>query len=71
MTCTTPSTKNRAKTAKKDSNRSLGLVLAGFTALVIAAIAAVAEYSTPGSTETGNFMPNDEGWFEKALGPGG
>ncbi|HEX6709262.1 MAG TPA: hypothetical protein VF068_02935 [Rubrobacter sp.] len=69
MTCTTPSTKNRAKTAKKDSNRSLGL--AGFTALVIAAIAAVAVYSTPGSTETGNFTPNDEGWIEKALGPGG
>jgi hypothetical protein len=57
MTRTTPSTKNRAKTAKKDSNRSLGLVLAVFSAR--------------GGTDTGNFTPNGEGWIEKALGSGG
>jgi thiol-disulfide isomerase/thioredoxin len=64
MASTTPSTKNRGKTAKKDSsggNRTLGLVLAGFTALVIAVIAAVAVFSTLGGTDTGNFTPNDEG----------
>ena len=62
MTRTTPSTKNRDKTAKKDSpggNRGLGL--AGFTALVIAMIAAVAVFSTLGGTDTGNFTPNDKG----------
>jgi len=64
MTRTAPSTNNRGKTAKKASsggNRGLGLILAGFTALVIAAIAAVAMFSTLGSTDTGNFTPNDEG----------
>lgn len=64
MARTTPSAKSRGKTAKKDSsggNRTLGLVLAGVTALVIAAIAAVAVFSTLGGTDTGNFTPNDEG----------
>jgi thiol-disulfide isomerase/thioredoxin len=65
MSSTTPSTKNRGKTAKKDSsggNRTLGLVLAGVTALVIAVIAAVAVFSTlGGGGGTQNFTPNDEG----------
>ena len=64
MARTTPSTKNRGKTAKKDSsggNRTLGLVLAGVTALVIATIAAVAVFSTLGGGGTQNFTPNDEG----------
>ncbi|HET7271852.1 MAG TPA: TlpA disulfide reductase family protein [Rubrobacter sp.] len=64
MARTTPSTKNRGKTAKKDSssgNRTLGLALAGVTALVIAIIAAVAVFSTLGGQDTGNFTPNDEG----------
>jgi hypothetical protein len=66
MAPTTPSTKNRGKTAKKDSsggNRTLGLVLAVITAIVV--------FSTLGGTATGNFTPNDEGWIEKALGSGG
>ena len=62
MTRTTPSTKNRDKTAKKDSpGGNRGLALAGFTALVIAVIAAVAVFSTLGGTDTGNFTPNDKG----------
>jgi len=62
LTRTTPSTKNRDKTAKKDSpGGNRGLALAGFTALVIAVIAAVAVFSTLGGTDTGNFTPNDKG----------
>jgi thiol-disulfide isomerase/thioredoxin len=37
------------------------LVLAGFTALVIVVIAALAVFSTTGGGNAGNFTPNDEG----------
>jgi thiol-disulfide isomerase/thioredoxin len=55
-----------ASSAKKDSsgpNRAVMLALAGFTALVIVAIAALAIFSTTGGGGGGaaNFTPNDEG----------
>jgi thiol-disulfide isomerase/thioredoxin len=58
-----------ASSAKKDSsgpNRAVMLALAGFTALVIVAIAALAIFSTIGGGGGGgggaaNFTPNDEG----------
>jgi thiol-disulfide isomerase/thioredoxin len=42
-------------------NRTIMLVLAGFTAVVIIAIAAFAVLSTAGGSSGGNFTPNDEG----------
>ena len=66
MTRTSPE-KNRRKAAEKDApggNRTLGLVLAGFTALVIVVIALFAVFSATSATgggDTGNFTPNDEG----------
>ncbi len=63
MTRTTPGNK-RGKAAEKASsggNRTLGLLLAGFTALVIVAIALFAVLSTTGGGNTSNFTPNDEG----------
>jgi thiol-disulfide isomerase/thioredoxin len=47
--------------APSGANRSIMLVLAGFTALVIVAIAALAVFSTTGGGGTGNFTANDEG----------
>lgn len=74
MARTTPSAgKGRGKTARKTApggNRNITLILAGFTALVVAAIAAFAVLSTSGG-EAGNFTPNDEGLIpvgEKAPG---
>jgi thiol-disulfide isomerase/thioredoxin len=63
MVRNTASRKDRQKGSKKTSegNRILALVLAGFTALVILAIAAFAVFSTAGGEGTGNFTPNDEG----------
>ncbi len=66
--------KGRVKTAGKNpsgDNRSIALILAGFTAVVIAAIAAFAVFSTAGDQDTSNFTPNDEGLIpvgEKAPG---
>jgi thiol-disulfide isomerase/thioredoxin len=63
MTRTT-SGKARGKPAQESSpgpNRTLGLVLAGITGLVIVAIALFAVFSASGGGETGNFTPNDEG----------
>jgi thiol-disulfide isomerase/thioredoxin len=63
MVRNTASRKDRQKASKETSegNRILALVLAGFTALVILAIAAFAVFSTAGGEGTGNFTPNDEG----------
>ncbi len=63
MTRNASSVKHSGKTGKKGSsgsNRVLMLVLAGFTALVIVVIAALAVFSTTGGG-AGNFTPNDEG----------
>src|SRR3712207_1738909 len=46
--------------APSGANTSIKLVLAGFTALVIVVIAAVAVFSTTGGNAN-NFTPNDEG----------
>ena len=62
MSRTTPG-KARGKTAQQPppgGNRTIGLVLAGLTALVIVAIALFAVFSASGG-DTGNFTPNDEG----------
>jgi thiol-disulfide isomerase/thioredoxin len=48
------------KKAPSGANTSIKLVLAGFTALVIVVIAAVAVFSTTGGN-VNNFTPNDEG----------
>jgi thiol-disulfide isomerase/thioredoxin len=53
------------------ANRSITLVLAGFTVLLIVAIAALAVISTTGGGGKGNFTANDEGLIpvgEKAPG---
>jgi thiol-disulfide isomerase/thioredoxin len=65
--------KRNAASGKKGSsgaNRTVMLVLAGFTALVIVVIAALAVFSATGGG-AGNFTPNDEGLIpvgEKAPG---
>ncbi|MGH3144351.1 MAG: TlpA family protein disulfide reductase, partial [Rubrobacter sp.] len=73
MARTTPSgIKARGKTAEKPpsaGNRSIALVLAGFTAVIVAAIAAFAVFSSAGGEAA--FTPNDEGLIpvgEKAPG---
>jgi thiol-disulfide isomerase/thioredoxin len=53
-----------ASSAKKDPsgpNRVVMLALAGFTALVIVAIAALAVFSSTGGGGAATFTPNDEG----------
>ncbi len=55
------SVKAGKKKAPAGANRSVMLFLAGFTALVIVVIAAVAVFSTTGGGNAGNFTPNDEG----------
>jgi thiol-disulfide isomerase/thioredoxin len=50
-------TSSSKKKAQSGSTRSVMLVMAGFTALVIVAVAALAVLRTTG----GDFMPNDEG----------
>jgi thiol-disulfide isomerase/thioredoxin len=53
-----------ASSAKKESsgpNRAVMLALAGFTALVIVAIAALAVFSSTDGAGAANFTPNDEG----------
>jgi thiol-disulfide isomerase/thioredoxin len=53
-----------ASSEKKESsgpNRAVMLALAGFTALVIVAIAALAVFSSTGGGGAANFTPNDEG----------
>jgi thiol-disulfide isomerase/thioredoxin len=62
MTRTTPG-KARGKVTRGPSpgpNRTLGLILAGLTALVIVAIALFAVFSASGG-DSGNFIPNDGG----------
>lgn len=62
MTRTTPG-KARGKVTRGPSpgpNRTLGLILAGLTALVIVAIALFAVFSASGG-DSGNFTPNDGG----------
>lgn len=65
--------KRNASSGKKGSsgaNRTVMLLLAGFTALVIVVIAALAVFSATGGG-AGNFTPNDEGLIpvgEKAPG---
>jgi len=49
------------KKAPSGENRSITLVLAGITAVVIIAIAAFAVLSTTGGPDAGNFTPNDAG----------
>jgi len=64
VTRTTSSVKDPGKTGKKDSsgsNRTVMLVLARFTALVIVAIAALAMFNATGGSGAENFTPNDEG----------
>ena len=53
--------KGSGKRASSGGNRSITLVLAGFTAVVIVAIAAFAVLSTAGGSGAENFTPNDEG----------
>ena len=53
--------KGSGKKAPSGGNRSIALVLAGFTAVLIIAIAAFAVLSTAGGGNAGNFTPNDEG----------
>ena len=56
--------KRNASSGKKGSsgaNRTVMLGLAGFTALVIVVIAALAVFSATGGGSTGNFTPNNEG----------
>jgi thiol-disulfide isomerase/thioredoxin len=66
--------KRNASSGKKGSsgaNRTVMLGLAGFTALVIVVIAALAVFSATGGGSTGNFTPNNEGLIpvgEKAPG---
>ena len=66
--------KRNASSGKKGSsgaNRTVMLGLAGFTALVIVVIAALAVFSAMGGGSTGNFTPNNEGLIpvgEKAPG---
>jgi thiol-disulfide isomerase/thioredoxin len=66
--------KRNASSGKKGSsgaNRTVMLGLAGFTALVIVVIAALAVFSVTGGGSTGNFTPNNEGLIpvgEKAPG---
>ena len=57
------SVKSKKKSSSTDSgNRTLVLVLAGFTALVILVIAGLAILSTAGGAGgTGNFTPDDQG----------
>jgi thiol-disulfide isomerase/thioredoxin len=57
----TVSGKGSGKKASSGGNRSITLVLAGFTAVVIVAIAAFAVLSTAGGPGAENFTPNDEG----------
>ena len=52
-------TSSSKKKAQSGSNSSIMLVMAGFTALVIVAVAALAVLRTTG----GDFTPNDEGLF--------
>jgi cytochrome c biogenesis protein CcmG, thiol:disulfide interchange protein DsbE len=65
VTHNTSSGKGSGKVGKKapsGTDRSIMLVLAGFTALVIVVIAAMAVLSTTGgSGNAGNFTPRDEG----------
>ena len=64
MAHTTTPVKASEKTDKKSSsgtNRSVMLLLAGFTALAIVAIAALAVFSTTTGGDAGNFTANDEG----------
>jgi thiol-disulfide isomerase/thioredoxin len=49
------------KKASSGENRIVMLVLAGFTAVVILAIAAFAVLSTAGGPDAGSFTPNDQG----------
>jgi thiol-disulfide isomerase/thioredoxin len=61
---TSPVQKEPGKTGKNESsgaNRTIMLVLAGFTALVIVVIAALAVFGATGDAGAGNFTPNDEG----------
>jgi thiol-disulfide isomerase/thioredoxin len=66
--------KRNASSGKKGSsgaNRTVMLGLAGFTALVIVVIAALAVFGATGGGSTGNFTPNNEGLIpvgEKAPG---
>jgi thiol-disulfide isomerase/thioredoxin len=66
--------KRNASSGKKGSsgaNRTVMLGLAGFTALVIVVIAALAVFSATGGGSTGNLTPNNEGLIpvgEKAPG---
>ena len=58
------STRNSGKASKQapsGTNRSVMLVLAGFTALAIVAIAALAVFSATGGGNAENFTVNDEG----------
>ena len=55
------SVKAGKKKAPAGANRSVMLFLAGFTALVIVVIAAIAVLSTTGGGNAGDFIPNDEG----------
>lgn len=74
MARNTASRKDQQKASERSSSvgsRGLALVLAGFTALVIVAIAAFAVFSTAGDPDTSNFTPNDQGLIpvgEKAPG---
>ncbi len=52
---------SRERKALSGENRTIILVLAGFTAVVIIAIAAFAVLSAAGGPSAGNFTPNDEG----------
>jgi thiol-disulfide isomerase/thioredoxin len=64
MARTASSVKDSEKAGKKipsGTNRGIMLALAGVTALVIVAIAAMAVFSTTGGGGTENFTPNDEG----------
>jgi thiol-disulfide isomerase/thioredoxin len=64
-------TEQTGKNAPSGANRIITLGLAGFTALVIVVIAALAVFSATGGAGAGNFTPNDEGLIpvgEKAPG---
>jgi len=61
MSRKTVSGKGSGKNASSGGNRSITLVLAGFTAVVIVAIVAFAVLSTAGGSGAENFTPNDEG----------
>ncbi len=57
----TVSGKGSGKKAPSGGNRTIALVLAGFTVVVIVAIAAFAVLSTAGGPSAETFTPNDEG----------